>query len=885
MLLRTITIMFTLIVTLSLTACDRNNTKPPRKPNVDPPSSGQVTPPQGNMLTTNEITAEYAKVVTIELNDLTISDFQPFSAEIPEDLSIDNVTILEGQANDLVANSRNIRFATPADPGKEQLLKLRVQLPEQDIIIPIIINSSLPLAADLEVDTDNDGNILENPPMLVVTGLGPNNVLRPNEVTFSVPNAPKLDPESSNVFIHVLTNGNPLVNLKPYWIYDEPNNRFVITKQKMEELLNTLPVGMMSMSVDVSDGWAFTFPYSMSVYKSSASLSGVLVDEDDQRPLTELAGKLIAIRGQNDDNPLRRVAIADSEGRFTVDDLFPGTYVLELLDPAEDYYAINAYPLYFSSTHLSVKLPVSSLKKSHSTRSKQLNQIIYDNDSWQDGTLPTNPERPDPVKARGAVPTSCETLDSTNQSATYKVTSDAQDQAVSCQIRAVIPQGTQQVGIVQSVSTYEYPEYTQSKSVYDDFWSYRINAPANVIKASGSVNDSHYSQGTITRKYCVDISKNTTNGNYLLVGRISTKNIGDDRLATTVMTVITPHCEGMLTVTSAELSNTNQAGYRVISPLRTNAVRGNSAGNYLSIPHNQAQNRWGVKLTVKFTPANIDITQVRLGMIINDTLQMAADDITGYISQREAGKLTFRNLIIPQFEGRYFDGKVSMLIELRGKSADDTLTSDIYEGVVTFDGSNRFTPLFLADEIFPDRRYGARDNGGDSWARSEAISWLTNNVYRFDDITALHAAQLSSGRSVMQHAGHSDGRQIDLRYADGNGGYTDTYGGQGNGVAISNLLNNAKREVDRGILDGPNLAHAQRWIRDNRALLESESVNADWLYAGNQWLAKALSGLFSNNQPIPEVGRWNTMPDNISFVTDHLHHWHMSVRTSQQTVD
>ena len=68
-----------------------------------------------------------------------------------------------------------------------------------------------------------------------------------------------------------------------------------------------------------------------------------------------------------------------------------------------------------------------------------------------------------------------------------------------------------------------------------------------------------------------------------------------------------------------------------------------------------------------------------------------------------------------------------------------------------------------------------RDRG--SWATDSTIQWLTANAFRFDDISSLHIAQLSSGRSVLDHAGHNDGVQLDIRYADGLGGYSEALGG------------------------------------------------------------------------------------------------------------
>jgi len=119
------------------------------------------------------------------------------------------------------------------------------------------------------------------------------------------------------------------------------------------------------------------------------------------------------------------------------------------------------------------------------------------------------------------------------------------------------------------------------------------------------------------------------------------------------------------------------------------------------------------------------------------------------------------------------------------------------------------------------RRYGSRDVGGDSWATQKTITWLQSRAYRFDDISGMHVTQTSTGRSILGHSGHSDGQQIDLRYADGQGGYTDALGGQGDGTAIQQMFNAARQEVVTNATDKPQLARLQAWIAANSALLDA----------------------------------------------------------------
>src|SRR6218665_1279564 len=73
--------------------------------------------------------------------------------------------------------------------------------------------------------------------------------------------------------------------------------------------------------------------------------------------------------------------------------------------------------------------------------------------------------------------------------------------------------------------------------------------------------------------------------------------------------------------------------------------------------------------------------------------------------------------------------------------------------------------------------------------------WAPNKPYRFDDISGKHVTQTANGRSILGHEGHSDGQQIDMRYADGRGGFGDALGGQGNGAQIKKLIDDAAAEV------------------------------------------------------------------------------------------
>lgn len=148
----------------------------------------------------------------------------------------------------------------------------------------------------------------------------------------------------------------------------------------------------------------------------------------------------------------------------------------------------------------------------------------------------------------------------------------------------------------------------------------------------------------------------------------------------------------------------------------------------------------------------------------------------------------------------------------------------------------------------------------------------------------MHVTQTSTGRSILGHSGHSDGQQIDLRYADGQGGYTDALGGQGDGTAIQQMFNAARQEVVTNATDKPQLARLQAWIAANRALLDAEAPAASTrvIYIGPSFIKLALvDGKFSTspNLPIPNVPAW-IKPARVQIDAAHLSHWHLSITAS-----
>lgn len=827
----------------------------------------------------------YAAVVALSLETLGL----------PADLAAQQISVAKGSAEALTVRDGEIRFISPEDPGANAEVVLKIALADVDVMVPVELESARPTAFVLEVEPDEVGSAPSAAPTLRVTGLGEGNLLQAAELAISADGAPELDPSASSATIF-LPQTSGVVDIARYWVRDPATNQLKISAQDMQQILGQLPTGDMVVdvglsSVDGSLGAAWTFP----AYKGAAALSGAVVDGSGGA-VTSLTGRKIALRGLNT-NRTRRVLTIGEGGLFSTEGLPAGTYELALLDPDAPNFWIVSFAIQAGSTQISVTLPYAppSAPAAMPARASKASVSPLRARVTQNG--PPTPQRQlgaatgERLGMTGTATGPGCTSNEITGGGTFTATAAQQNQTSSCAVSYALPQGTAKVGVTLTVSSEEFPTYTRQKSEYNDTWSYAVSGLAGVPGASGAVNDTHYTRGSFTRTYCIDTATLTKDKEHAFSGSLATTNIGDSILPTRVVMEVKENCDPVLNVTKAVFSQTSSNGYRVVRPVSTTS---NLPGNYISLPTTTAVQNWGIPLQVEYTPKETQITRARIGVINNGVTMLSEVDISADITARSDGKLSFANLKIPS--GVVFDhfaGNVNVVLELQGTYDGTTLTSEASEGQIQHNNSALFVPLFLAgDFLGAARRYGQGtqpEPGHDSWSTHGTISYLNSNAYRFNDVTALHIAQLATGRSVLDHSGHSDGTQIDLRYADGAGGFSDELGGATNGEHIHSMLVAAAAEVQAGAATPkPRLAQAIAWISANRSLLESESANARKLYAGPSWMKMALhDGKFPNGTLIPAlnsdnttqqpgVGLWQTKPANLSYVDPHLHHWHIS---------
>ncbi len=324
----------------------------------------------------------------------------------------------------------------------------------------------------------------------------------------------------------------------------------------------------------------------------------------------------------------------------------------------------------------------------------------------------------------------------------------------------------------------------------------------------------------------------------------------------------------------------------MIEPSNT---RGNIAGQYLSVPiKKQLPRNFGIPSEMKFLPGDAVPKEVELFIKSkNGQVSLGKQYLNTEGVVISPGGIKFPALALSASSYEPSPDKVELLAQLtaevNGKiqmSKPVPIVVDRYHSI--------FTPLYLADSMpsyTQSGRYGTHDEPGeDSWGTHGVLDWLIKTQYRYNDLSAANIGQDADNgfRSVLNHAGHSDGQQVDVRYADGAGGFTEQLGGAGQGDAIAKLAQAAKQEVDTKASPSPNVDKLTAWIKENRTIINAEAASAQTraIFIGNSFIQTLLiSGNFPNTKtPVPGIEKWADRSTKISVEPGHLDHWHISRR-------
>jgi hypothetical protein len=315
-------------------------------------SGGSITPtstappPAENQVTTASATSGYAAVAVVSLE----------SVGLPADTALSQVSVASGEAVGLTIRDGEIRFITPSDPGVDSAVTLRVALPGSVVMVPVTIRSERSTAAVAYIEPDENGTLSPNASKarLAVTGLGANNALTGQPLSFSVEGAPPLDPKGSAGTIFVPLTGDT-IDLAKHWSLDSVTNTLTVSAHAMASVLADVPSGEIEFDVGLaSKDMEFAVAWTLLAHKPTAVLNGQVVKLDGS-PRVDAQGTLVAIRGM--ENRTRMVAAVDANGSFSASHLGAGMYQLVILDPTNPNFWTVTVPVYPNSTRVNSQLP------------------------------------------------------------------------------------------------------------------------------------------------------------------------------------------------------------------------------------------------------------------------------------------------------------------------------------------------------------------------------------------------------------------------------------------------------------------------------------------------------------------------------------------------
>lgn len=621
-----------------------------------------------------------------------------------------------------------------------------------------------------------------------------------------------------------------------------------------------------------TENYESTYGFDSGLQYAGASLTVKLVDDLGKADLSTVGDKYV-VTGLN--SGLKVLLTVNGAGEFLVSNLPIDTYSVEevLLEPGTQ--VVGFYPFDEGSTDATLAIVT---KKQSVAPSAGVTVTSFTD---KVASVPTRErERLDALSANNLT-------SSTEQSAadyTVSTRSGTEGQLMVAAVAYSIPAGTTEVGVEVIVKSEEFPKFTSQRSEFNDVWQFSVSVPGHpALARTGKVNQTHSTTGEITINQCFKLGSAAVDGQSV-DGQIGAQNVGDSMLATSVTVNISRTCG--LSITSFTGVAKSSAGTLLLYPRKfaKSSGDGNINGQYLSLPiSGQLPASFAIPSVIKFTPEHAIPTEVELFVRSPKGVLSIGKS---YLQQGVVGKngIAFKSLTLGAAPHVPTSDAVELVAALTATVDGELITSKPIP--ITIDEKySVFTPTYLAESLSnysPNHRYGTHnESGGDSWGTNSMLSWLTGTSYRYNDLSAANVGQTATEeRSVLDHSGHSDGRQVDVRYADGSGGFTDKLGGDSKGTWINALASAAKAEVDGGVTPTPNLDKLRNWIRDNRDVIDKEcdSQGTRRVYVGNSFIYSLLNGgVFPGTSvAIPGVGTWTTKSSKVKPQEAHLDHWHIN---------
>lgn len=701
-------------------------------------------------------------------------------------------------------------------------------------------------------------------------------------IAYQIANATGLDPTKMLISLTTKTASQDVTSL---FTLNPSAGTLTLKPENLASLITSVQsakVATLTFSLSTSD-YNQTYGYEHVLTYAGGTLN-VAVLNADQTPATDLAGSKFVARGFNTGKTA--IATLDASGKLALSGLPADSYEVNqvLLSSSAQLTGFGTLPNSSSSVQLTItKLPPpTAVPQSNIPTARSL--VVTGDDRQSAARVIDTKKEALAVKPLAAGAASA--------AYTATVASSLADTLITSPVTYSVPQGTQKVGVRIDVSTEEFPVYTGQKSQFNDLWLFNIQLPgsAGALQQSGKVNQSHATVGTITIEKCLDVSTVAKNAPAPITGQLGAQNVADSALSTTVTLTVSLTCENALNITefkgSSKTSDGSPALFPKLSAKDESTPDGNIAGQYLSMPIKaKLPSSFGIPATLKFDPSDASITEIEI------LRRTSTGDVSlgkTYLSQAtvaKAGLANFTGLRLEPTAQAPTSERIQLVAVLRGTLAGSTAPVESKPFPMTVDGSfTNFTPLFLASELAAytsSKRFGTHDEaGGDAWVTTAMSTWLFGSSLRYNDTSAANIKQTSTGRSVLGHAGHSDGQQSDNRYWDGAGDFTDTLGGANKGKGIADLAAAAQAEIAANATSKPQLALLVSWIEQNRSNLNTYAGKTEVrrIYVGNAHVAQLLiDGQFpKTNSLVPGVTKWSGKSSKIIPQAMHLDHWHVN---------
>jgi len=785
---------------------------------------------------------------------------------------------VSGSISEAIIKDGYVYLSTPGDNGYNQTAQLSIKKDgmTKNFLVPIFTMRHLLPISNYE-GSDEGG--LDVSPKLQVSGLGPDNNFTGQPLVFKLIDVPLLElgKESDATIRDEKLKG--IDYLSDYWTFDPSENSFTIAGDNLKRLLANLPSGELNININfVASNANFGANFDLMAIAKGIVVKGRLVTPNGQLA-SELAGRKIHLRGYG--NSVRKVANVDQNGNFSFENITPDTYFIALSDLNSPDFVSTHFTIDPNSTDVEVELLYETTENIGSKGKARTPRLLSAKESISGTRQNGNSDKRGEILSQPPLQKQFEPWEDYTEDYTWYYVDTLQDDKkfAAQNFYHPIPPGAKKVRIRATIFTNEYT----GEGPHKDSWSYLITGlPTGVLAESGVVDKSHAGKEEISREWCIDVSKLTINQYHDLYGRIAVNNVGSRYSNTWIFIEFDTGCggrSGPLDITSAKFKSPNKDNNHVLKPLG----KGSATGPYLSIPLTAPLTKHTLPLEIMYEPVDAKIKEVNISVAAGDNLAFSSDNLLSQNHSIQNGKIIFPGISLPAFPSAQTDEKITVRIRLKGiVNGEETESDQEKQGVVDFSGNRQFVPLFLANDQsgLGARRYGGRDAGGDSWATMQTIRWLQTNEYRFNDISAQHVAQFSNGRSVLDHEGHSNGQQIDMRYADGQKGYSDNLGGADDGNHIKALIKAARVEVESDTKDKPNLVLLQAWIKDNRTMIwnELDRPDSELAHIGLDFIKDAIiHGKFSGKPELMIPGIEPVKPHpNLKPVGGHLHHWHVN---------